>query len=105
MARIAIIALMLFAAAPALAQPAETTAPAQADPSKNAPHPNPLPPGGERERTEAPAAPPAAVAATPPPTATGAPPATAASPPAPPPPPAPTGNVDRADSPLPTTPT
>src|SRR5260370_41629245 len=58
MARIAIIALMLFAAAPALAQqpdtavpaaPAPTAPPAQTDPSKSAPHPNPLPAGGERE--------------------------------------------------------
>src|SRR5262245_21425497 len=51
MARIAIIALMLFAAAPALAQPGDTSAPAvpaptappaQTDSSKSAPHPDPL---------------------------------------------------------------
>ena len=43
MARIAIIALMLFAAAPALAQQSDTTAPAApADSSKSAPHPTPL---------------------------------------------------------------
>jgi soluble lytic murein transglycosylase-like protein len=51
MARIAIIALMLFAAAPALAQqpdtaapavPAPTAPPAQTDSSKSAPHPGPL---------------------------------------------------------------
>jgi soluble lytic murein transglycosylase-like protein len=132
MARIAIIALMLFAAAPALAQPADTTAPpagpAQTDSSKNAPHPNPLPAGGERERTETPAAPPSAATDAPPPAATTpappadsnsttpsatteAPPAPAASPPAtadappagtpppaPPPPPARTGNVDVRES-------
>jgi soluble lytic murein transglycosylase-like protein len=115
MARIAIIALMLFAAAPALAQQSETTAPAapaQTDPSKNAPHPNPLPAGGERERTETPAAPPSAATQTPPsatieappPAATETPPpATADAPPAgtPPPatpPPARTGNVDVRES-------
>src|SRR5262249_4724470 len=92
MARIAIIALMLFAAAPALAQPGDTTGPAvppptappaQADSAKNAPHPNPLPASGERERTaqaerertETPAAPPSTAtdappSATPPPSAT-----------------------------------
>src|SRR5262245_19879988 len=65
MARIAIIALMLLASAPALAQQSEpkapapvapggnaTPAPAQAEPSQSAPHPNPLPAAGERERTE-----------------------------------------------------
>jgi soluble lytic murein transglycosylase-like protein len=115
MARIAIIALMLFAAAPALAQqpdtaapaaPAPTAPPAQTDPSKNAPHPNPLPAGGERERTETPAAPPSAATDTPPATATdtppaATPPATADAPPAAgptPPPPARTGNVDVRES-------
>src|SRR5262245_36456138 len=50
MGRIAIIALMLLASAPALAQQSEPKTPAQA--SQSAPHPNPLPAGGERERTE-----------------------------------------------------
>src|SRR5262245_19989312 len=101
MARIAIIALMLFAAAPALAQQSDTAAPAApTDSSKNAPHPNPLPAGGERERTETPAAPPSAVTETPPPTSTEAPPATTDAPPAatPPPPPARAGNVDVRES-------
>jgi soluble lytic murein transglycosylase-like protein len=93
MARIAIIALMLFAAAPALAQQSDTTAPAapaptappaQADSPTNAPHPNPLPAGGERERTETPVAPPSAATETPPPAA--------------PPPPARAGNVDVRES-------
>src|SRR6516165_5362325 len=101
MARIAIIALMLFAAAPALAQQSDTAAPAQTDPSKNAPHPNPLSrsrinptsaadndrtrvnpgsvAGGERERTEMPAAPPSAATETPPPATADAPPAAAPS--------------------------
>jgi hypothetical protein len=99
MARIAIIALMLFAAASALAQQSDTTAPGapaptvptQTESSKSAPHPNPLPAGGEREHTETPAAPPSAVTETPPPTATEAPPAT-------PPPPARAGNVDVRES-------
>src|SRR5215831_13690807 len=108
MARIAIIALMLFAAAPALAQPADTTAPTQTESSKSAPHPSPLPAGGERERTETPAAPPSAVTETPPPAATPPappadsnatpPPATADTPPAAPPPPARAGNVDVRES-------
>jgi soluble lytic murein transglycosylase-like protein len=104
MARIAIIALMLFAA-PALAQQSDTAAPAApaptappADSSKTAPHPNPLPAGGERERTETPDAPPSAATETPPPTATEAPPATADAPPAAPPPPARAGNVDVRES-------
>jgi len=100
MARIAIIALMLFAAVPTLAQQSDTTAPAvpaptappaQADSAKNAPHPNPLPAGGERERTETPAAPPSAATETPPPATTEAPPAS-------PPPPARAGNVDVRES-------
>ena len=120
MARIAIIALMLFAAAPALAQQSDTTvpaapaptAPAQTDSSKNAPHPNPLPAGGERERTETPAAPPSATTDAPPsattetspPAATDTPPAAAppatteAPPPAAPPPPGRAGNVDVRES-------
>ena len=141
MARIAIIALMLFAAAPALAQGADTTAPANSDaipapagstaaapqaaplPAcgersapkapgeggspraecvENPPHPNPLPAGGERERTETPAAPPSAASETPAPPATDAPPAAAPSatteaPPATPPP-ARAGNVDVRES-------
>jgi soluble lytic murein transglycosylase-like protein len=109
MARIAIIALMLFAAAPVLAQQSDTTAPAptappaQTDSSKSAPHPNPLPAGGERERTETPAAPPSAASETPPPPTADAPPAAAPSatteaPPATPPPPARAGNVDVRES-------
>jgi soluble lytic murein transglycosylase-like protein len=105
MARIAIIALMLFAAAPALAQqsdtaPAPTAPQAQTESSKNAPHPNPLPAGGERERTEAPAPPPSAATDAPPSTATETPPpATADAPPAvTPPPPARAGNVDVRES-------
>jgi len=103
MARIAIIALMLFAAAPALAQPADTSAPpAPADSSKSAPHPDPLPAGGERERTETPAPPPPAATEAPPSGATDTPPAAAPSdtteaPPATPPP-ARTGNVDVRES-------
>src|SRR5215831_8583686 len=103
MARIAIIALMLFAAAPALAQQSDTTAPAApADLSKSAPHPNPLPAGGERERTETPAPPPPAATEAPPSAATDPPPATAPSdtteaPPAAPPP-ARAGNVDVRES-------
>jgi soluble lytic murein transglycosylase-like protein len=134
MARIAIIALMLFAAALARAQqpdtavpaaPAPTVPPAQTDPSKNTPHPNPLP-QGERERTVTPAAPPSAatdappsVATTPappadsnsttPPAAADAPPASVAPPApsttteappaaAPTPPPARAGNVDVRES-------
>src|SRR5262249_10503472 len=108
MARIAIIALMLFAATPALAQqsdttapaaPAQTAPPAQAAPSTNAPHPNPLPAGGERERTETPAAPPSAATDAPPSPATEAPPpATTEAPPAAAPPPARAGNVDVRES-------
>jgi soluble lytic murein transglycosylase-like protein len=107
MARIAIIALMLFAAAPALAQqsdtsapaaPAPTAPPAQTDSSKSAPHPNPLPAGGERERTETPAVPPSAAPETAPPgTAESPPPATTEAPPATPPP-ARAGNVDVRES-------
>jgi hypothetical protein len=73
MARIAIIALVLLAATPTLGQEAETNAPApaapadrnvtpppaQTDSSEKAPHPDPLPAGGEGEQTEQ-AAPPAA---------------------------------------------
>src|SRR3984893_9133797 len=114
MARIAIIALMLFAAALARAQqsdtiapaaPAPTAPPAQTDPSKSAPHPSPLPAGGERERTETPAVPPSAAPETAPSTATDTPPSAAppsatteAPPSATPPPPARTGNVDVRES-------
>src|SRR6516165_6139756 len=104
MARIAIIALMLFAAAPALAQPGDTTAPAApADSSKSAPHPNPLPAGGERERTETPAPPPSTATEAPPSAATDTPPAappsdTTEAPSAAPPPPARAGNVDVRES-------
>src|SRR6516225_2507447 len=111
MARIATIALMLFAAAPALAQQSDTTAPAApADSSKSAPHPNPLPAGGERERTETPAPPPPAATEASPPGATDTPPAatappaaapsdtTEAPPPAAPPAPARAGNVDVRES-------
>src|SRR5262245_6472936 len=125
MARIAIIALMLFAAAPALAQQSDTAAPtAPADSSKSAPHPNPLSrsrmyptsaadsdrtrvnpssvAGGERERTETQAAPPSAATDAPPSPATEAPPAapsaTTEAPPATPPPPARAGNVDVRES-------
>src|SRR6516165_90514 len=94
MARIATIALMLFAAAPALAQQSDTTAPAApADSSKSAPHPNPLPAGGETERTETPAPPPPAATEASPPGATDTPPAAAA-----PPAPARAGNVDVRES-------
>ena len=104
MARIAIIALMLFAAAPALAQQSDTTAPAApADSSKSAPHPNPLPAGGERERTETPAPPPSTATEAPPSAATDTPPAappsdTTEAPSAAPPPPARAGNVDVRES-------
>jgi soluble lytic murein transglycosylase-like protein len=111
MARIAIIALMLFAAAPALAQPANTTAPlapaptappAQTDSAKSAPHPDPVPAGGERERTETPAPPPSTATEAPPSAATDTPPAappsdTTEAPPAAPPP-ARAGNVDVRES-------
>src|SRR5262245_56529226 len=99
MARIAIIALMLFAAAPAVAQPVDTTAPAptappaQTDSSKSAPRPTPLPAGGERERTETPAPPPSTATETPLSGATDTSPAAAA-----PPAPARAGNVDVRES-------
>jgi hypothetical protein len=79
MARIAIIALMLFAAAPALAQPADTTAPTPAAPADT----NTPPAAGNDAKT-----PPAA---TPPSATTEAPPAS-------PPPPARAGNVDVRES-------
>src|SRR5262245_26753878 len=109
MARIAIIALMLFAAAPALAQQSDTTAPAApADSPKSAPNPNLLPAGGERERTETPAPPPSTPTEASPSGATDTPPAAAAPPAAEPsatteappatPPPARAGNVDVRES-------
>ena len=98
MARIAVIALMLFAALPALAQPADTTVPA-------APADTNAPPAAGNDATSPPAATtPAAPpdsnattppAATPPSTTTEAPPAAA---PAAPPPPARAGNVDVRES-------
>jgi soluble lytic murein transglycosylase-like protein len=98
MARIAIIALMLFAAAPALAQPADTTPPA----TPAAPADTNAPPPAGNDATSPPAAtPPAATTtpaaptdsnATPPPATTEAPPSAA------PPPPARTGNVDVRES-------
>jgi soluble lytic murein transglycosylase-like protein len=98
MARIAIIALMLFAAAPALAQQPDTTAP-PATPAPAAPAPT-APPAAGNDATSPPAAttpaPPADSSATPPPATTEAPPS-ATSPPAAPPP-ARTGNVDVRES-------
>src|SRR5262245_10294592 len=121
MARIAIIALMLFAAAPALAQPGDTSAPAvpaptappaQTDSSKSAPHPDPLSrsriyptSAADSDRTRVN---PSSVAggererteapAAPPSAATETPPpATTEAPPATPPP-ARTGNVDVRES-------
>jgi transglycosylase-like protein with SLT domain/sporulation related protein len=96
MARIAMIALMLLAVAPALAQQTENAPPApavpagsdaapppaQTDSSQEAPHPNPLPAGGEREHTEQ---------AAPAPATTAAPPAAA-------PPPARAGGADLRES-------
>jgi soluble lytic murein transglycosylase-like protein len=87
MARIAIIALMLFAAAPALAQQSGTAAPA-APADANAP-----PAAGNEAQSPPAATTPAAPAdsnATPPPATADAPPAT--------PPPARTGNVDVRES-------
>src|SRR5215470_7438343 len=88
MARIAIIALMLFAAAPALAQQSDTTAPA-------APADTNAPPAAGNDATSPPAAtPPTAPAdsnATPPPATADAPPPAA-------PPPARAGNVDVRES-------
>src|SRR5215468_6779755 len=52
MARIAIIALMLFAAAPALAQPADTTAPTQ---TPGAPADSNIPPAAGNDATSPPA--------------------------------------------------
>jgi soluble lytic murein transglycosylase-like protein len=102
MARSAIIALMLFAAAPALAQQSETTAPA----APAAPADTNAPPAAGNDATSPSAAtPPAAPAdsnAPPPPATADAPPATVETPPAPatPPPPPPTraGNVDVRES-------
>ena len=102
MARIAIIALMLFAAAPALAQQSDTTAPA----APAAPADTNAPPAAGNDATSPSAAtPPAAPAdsnAPPPPATADAPPATVETPPAPatPPPPPPTraGNVDVRES-------
>jgi soluble lytic murein transglycosylase-like protein len=94
MARIAIIALMLFAAAPALAQQSDTTAPpATAAPAAPAPT---APPEAGNDATSPPdattPAPPADSNSTPPPATADAPPA------ATPPPPARTGNVDVRES-------
>ena len=95
MARIAIIALMLFAAAPALAQQSGTTAPA----APAAPADTNTPPAAGNDATSPPAAttpaPPADSNATPPPATTEAPPAAA---PAAPPPPARAGGVDVRES-------
>jgi soluble lytic murein transglycosylase-like protein len=100
MARIAIIALMLFAAAPALAQQSDTTAPAG-----NEAKPGPAtPPAAPADSTAPPppaATPPASTDA-PPPAAAGppapAPSATTGAPPAAPPAPARAGNVDVRES-------
>src|SRR5215831_15359922 len=93
MARIAIIALMLFAAAPALAQQSDTTAPS-ATPA--APADTNVPPPAGNDATSPPAATtPAAPAdsnATPPPATADAPPAATT------PPPARAGNVDVRES-------
>jgi soluble lytic murein transglycosylase-like protein len=96
MARIAIIALMLFAAAPALAQQSDTAAPpATAAPAAPAPT---APPAAGNDATSPPAATTPAVPAdsnaTPPPATADAPPAAASTPP----PPARTGNVDVRES-------
>ena len=92
MARIAIIALMLFAAAPALAQQSGTTAPAAPAP----PADTNAPPAAGNDATSPPAAttpaPPADSNAPPPPATTEAPP------PATPPPPARAGGVDVRES-------
>ena len=94
MARIAIIALMLFAAAPALAQQSNT-APPPATPAT--PADTNAPPAAGNDATSPPAAtPPAAPAdsnATPPPATADAPPAAT-----PPPPPGRAGNVDVRES-------
>jgi soluble lytic murein transglycosylase-like protein len=103
MARIAIIALMLFAAAPALAQQSDTTAPAgseakppAATPPAAAPADSTAPPP-PAATPPSPATPPAASEATPP--SAAPPPATIEAPPsATPPPPARTGNVDVRES-------
>jgi soluble lytic murein transglycosylase-like protein len=91
MARIAIIALMLFAAAPALAQQSGTTAPAAPAP----PADSNAPPAAGNDGTSPPAsttpAPPAGSNAPPPSATTEAPPAA-------PPPPARAGNVDVRES-------
>src|SRR6516225_2405492 len=62
MARIAIIALMLFAAAPALAQPADTTAPTPAAPADT----NTPPAAGNDAKTPPAATPPSATTEAPP---------------------------------------
>jgi len=96
MARIAIIALMLFAAAPALAQQPDTAAPT-ATPAP--PAGSNAPPAAGKDATSPPDAttptPPADSNATPPPATAAAPPAAA---PTPPPAPARTGNVDVRES-------
>ena len=96
MARIAIIALMLFAAAPALAQQPDTAAPT-ATPAP--PAGSNAPPAAGKDATSPPDAttptPPADSNATPPPATADAPPAAA---PTPPPAPARTGNVDVRES-------
>src|SRR5262245_23315346 len=96
MARIAIIALRLFAAAPALPQQSDTTAPpaAPAAPGgSNAP-----PAAGNDAKSPPAAATPADSSATPPPATADAPPATTEAPPAAPPLPARAGNVDVRES-------
>jgi Transglycosylase SLT domain/SPOR domain len=89
MAPIAIIALVLLMASPALAQEGAPPPPAQTDSSEKAPHPNPLPVNGEREQTEQAEGQQTEQAAPPPP---------ADAPPAAPPPPARVGGADLRES-------
>jgi soluble lytic murein transglycosylase-like protein len=103
MARIAIIALMLFAAAPALAQQPDTAAP-PATPAP--PAGSNAPPAAGKDATSPPDAttptPPADSNAPPPPATADAPPAAAAAPPAPPAPPAATPGTPPPATPPPT---
>jgi soluble lytic murein transglycosylase-like protein len=101
MARIAIIALMLFAAAPALAQQSDNTAPA----APAAPAGSNAPPAAGNDATSPPAATPPSSApgdsnSPPPPATADAPPADPppAAAPTPPPPPGRAGNVDVRES-------
>ena len=91
MARIAIIALMLFAAAPALAQQSGTTAP----PAPAPPADSNAPPAAGNDATSPPAA---TTPAAPADSNAPPPPATTEAPPAAPPPPARAGGVDVRDS-------